>query len=113
MATTTAALYRPIKSYEDPFPIPAPYVTVNVGTFDVAFGSFTGLTTTTPDKTLTTDTSESDTRWWVPTQVSICSNPSGTALTVTFTGTTSESIDALLVNGASGAINNMFWFLIP
>jgi hypothetical protein len=113
MATTTAALYRPIKSYEDPFPIPAPYVTVNVGTFDVAFGSFTGLTTTTPDKTLTTDTSEWDTRWWVPTQVSNCSNPSGTAPAVTFTGTTSVSIDALLVNGASGAINNMFWFLIP
>lgn len=44
-ATDTDTLYNLIKSYEDQFPIPAPYVTVNVGTLNAASGTFTGLTT--------------------------------------------------------------------
>jgi hypothetical protein len=53
MATAPAApvtavdLYNLIKSYEDQFPLPAPYVTVNVGTFDVTTGTFSGLTSRT------------------------------------------------------------------
>jgi hypothetical protein len=39
-------LYAAIKAWEGTFPLPAPYVTVDVGTFDVAAGTFTGLVTT-------------------------------------------------------------------
>jgi hypothetical protein len=46
MATVTAdSLYQLIKQFESTFPIPAPYVTVNVGTFDAATGTFQGLMT--------------------------------------------------------------------
>jgi hypothetical protein len=44
---TPADLYNLIKSYEDQFPLPAPFVTVNVGTFDGATGTFSGLTSRT------------------------------------------------------------------
>ena len=46
MSTPAAALYNLIKSNESKFPIPAPYFTVNVGTFNAAAGTFSGLTTT-------------------------------------------------------------------
>jgi hypothetical protein len=39
-------LYAAIKQWEGTFPLPAPYVTVDVGTFDAAAGTFTGLKTT-------------------------------------------------------------------
>lgn len=42
---TPAQLYQLIKEYEAEIPVPAPFVTVNVGTFDAAAGTFTGLTT--------------------------------------------------------------------
>lgn len=42
---TPAQLYQLIKEYEAEIPIPAPFVTVEVGTFDAAAGTFTGLTT--------------------------------------------------------------------
>jgi hypothetical protein len=42
---TPEALYQLIKEYEAEIPIPAPFVTVQVGTFDAAAGTFTGLTT--------------------------------------------------------------------
>lgn len=46
MTVTPDSVYQLIKSYESQFPIPAPYVTTNVGTFDAAAGTFSGLTTT-------------------------------------------------------------------
>ena len=42
---TPEQLYQLIKEYEAEIPIPAPFVTVQVGTFDAAAGTFTGLTT--------------------------------------------------------------------
>src|SRR5207253_9986883 len=46
MATVTADdLYSLVKKWESTFPLPAPYVTVDVGTFDAAAGTFRGLTT--------------------------------------------------------------------
>jgi hypothetical protein len=42
---TPAQLYQLIKEYEAEIPIPASFVTVQVGTFDAATGTFTGLTT--------------------------------------------------------------------
>ena len=42
---TPEQLYQLIKEYEAEIPIPAPFVTVDVGTFDAAAGTFTGLTT--------------------------------------------------------------------
>jgi hypothetical protein len=42
---TPEQLYQLIKEYEAEIPIPAPYVTIQVGTFDAATGTFTGLTT--------------------------------------------------------------------
>ena len=42
---TPEQLYQLIKEYEAEIPIPAPFVTVDVGTFDAATGTFTGLTT--------------------------------------------------------------------
>jgi hypothetical protein len=44
-ALTSEQLYQLIKEYEAEIPIPAPFVTVDVGTFDAAAGTFTGLTT--------------------------------------------------------------------
>jgi hypothetical protein len=47
MAGLTAdQLYALIKQYEGVLPIPVPYVTINVGTFDAVAGTWTGLTTT-------------------------------------------------------------------
>lgn len=43
---TPDSVYQLIKSYEAQFPIPAPYYTVDVGTFDTGAGTFKGLTTT-------------------------------------------------------------------
>jgi len=43
---TPDQLYAAIKQWEGTFPLPAPYVTVDVGTFDAAAGTFTGLKTT-------------------------------------------------------------------
>jgi hypothetical protein len=50
MSTPTAGLspsqlYQLIKEYEAEIPIPAPFVTVEVGTFDAAAGGFSGLRT--------------------------------------------------------------------
>ena len=45
-AVTADSLYQLIKQFESTFPLPAPYVTVDVGTFDAAAGTFQGLTTT-------------------------------------------------------------------
>ena len=42
---TPEQLYQLIKEYEAEIPIPAPFVTIQVGTFDAATGTFTGLTT--------------------------------------------------------------------
>jgi hypothetical protein len=42
---TPGQLYELIKQYEAEIPVPAPFVTVNVGTFDAATGTFTGLKT--------------------------------------------------------------------
>ena len=42
---TPDQLYAAIKGWEGTFPLPAPYVTVDVGTFDAAEGTFTGLKT--------------------------------------------------------------------
>jgi hypothetical protein len=47
MSSPADVIYNLIKTNETHFPIPAPYVTVNVGTFDATAGTFTGLTTTT------------------------------------------------------------------
>jgi hypothetical protein len=44
-ALTPAQLFQQIKVYEDQIPIPAPFVTVDVGTFDGATGKFAGMTT--------------------------------------------------------------------
>src|SRR5208282_2020627 len=44
-ALTPEQLYQLIKEYEAEIPIPAPFVTIDVGTFDAATGKFTGLTT--------------------------------------------------------------------
>jgi hypothetical protein len=46
MSVAGDQLYQLIKTDESQFPIPAPYVTVNVGTFNAASGTFSGLTTT-------------------------------------------------------------------
>lgn len=43
---TPEQLYAAIKQWEGTFPLPAPYVTVEVGTFDAAAGTFAGLHTT-------------------------------------------------------------------
>jgi hypothetical protein len=43
---TPDQLYAAIKEWEGTFPLPAPYVTVDVGTFDAAAGTFMGLKTT-------------------------------------------------------------------
>lgn len=43
---TPDQLYAAIKQWEGTFPLPAPYVTVDVGTFHSPAGTFTGLTTT-------------------------------------------------------------------
>src|SRR5262245_34912482 len=51
-AVTADQLYQMIKEWESTFPLPAPYVTVDVGTFDAATGAFQGLKTnveTDPD----------------------------------------------------------------
>jgi hypothetical protein len=45
MATPADVIYQLIKSNESKFPLPAPYVTLNVGTFNAASGTFSGLTT--------------------------------------------------------------------
>src|SRR5215469_14152844 len=45
MALTADDVYQLIKSHEGQFPVPAPFVTINVGTFDAAAGTFQGLTT--------------------------------------------------------------------
>jgi hypothetical protein len=45
MALTSNQLYELIKQYEGIVPVPAPYVTVNVGTFDAVTGAWSGLTT--------------------------------------------------------------------
>lgn len=45
-AVTADSLYQLIKQFESTFSIPAPYVTVDVGTFDAVAGTFQGLTTT-------------------------------------------------------------------
>lgn len=42
---TPAQLFQLIKEFEAEIPIPAPFVTIDVGTFDVTTGKFTGLTT--------------------------------------------------------------------
>jgi hypothetical protein len=42
---TPDSLYASIKQWESTFPLPAPYVTVDVGTLDAATGTFTGLST--------------------------------------------------------------------
>ena len=42
---TPEQLYQLIKEVEAEIPVPAPFVTVEVGTFDAAAGKFTGLTT--------------------------------------------------------------------
>jgi hypothetical protein len=42
---TPGQLYQLMKEVEAEIPVPAPYVTVQVGTFDAATGTFTGLTT--------------------------------------------------------------------
>jgi hypothetical protein len=42
---TSDQLYKLIKQYEGIIPVPAPFVTVNVGTFDAVAGTWTGLTT--------------------------------------------------------------------
>ena len=47
---TADQLYQQIKQYEAIFPIPAPFVTLNVGTFDASAGTWKGLT-----KRVTTD----------------------------------------------------------
>src|SRR5689334_15307061 len=44
---TPDSLYASVKQWESTFPLPAPYVTVDVGTLDVATGAFTGLSTET------------------------------------------------------------------
>lgn len=44
-AVTADDIYHLIKQWESTFPLPAPYVTVDVGTFDAAAGTFQGLTT--------------------------------------------------------------------
>jgi len=44
-AVTADQLYQMIKEWEGTFPLPAPYVTVDVGTFDAATGAFQGLKT--------------------------------------------------------------------
>jgi hypothetical protein len=46
MALTADQVYDLIKQDEAQFAVPAPYVTIDVGTLDVATGSFTGLRTT-------------------------------------------------------------------
>jgi hypothetical protein len=46
MAVTADSVYQFIKSYEGQFRVPAPYVTIDVGSFDAAIGTFSGLTTT-------------------------------------------------------------------
>jgi hypothetical protein len=46
MTVTADSVYQLIKSYEGQFPVPAPHVTIDVGTFDAATGAFNGLTTT-------------------------------------------------------------------
>jgi len=46
MSITADSLYQLIKQFENKFPLPAPYVTVDVGTLDAATGAFHGLTTT-------------------------------------------------------------------
>jgi hypothetical protein len=43
--TTADDLYAAIKEWESTFPLPAPYVTVDVGTLDAATGAFAGLST--------------------------------------------------------------------
>ena len=45
MSTAADTIYQLIKSNETHFPIPAPYVTINVGTFNASSGVFSGLTT--------------------------------------------------------------------
>ena len=45
MAVSADTIYQLIKSYEGQFPVPAPFVTINVGTFDASTGAFNGLTT--------------------------------------------------------------------
>jgi hypothetical protein len=45
MTVTPQDIYQLIKSYEEQFTPPAPYVTINVGTLDVDSGAFNGLTT--------------------------------------------------------------------
>jgi hypothetical protein len=46
MALTADQVYALIKQEEAQFAVPAPYVTIDVGTLDAATGSFTGLRTT-------------------------------------------------------------------
>ena len=45
VSLTAQDVYAEIKKFESTFPLPAPYVTVNVGTFDAAAGTFQGLKT--------------------------------------------------------------------
>lgn len=42
---TADSVYELIKSFEGEFPITAPYISIDVGTFDPATGTFTGLST--------------------------------------------------------------------
>lgn len=44
LALTGDQLYELIKQYEEAMPTPAPYVTINVGTFDFRARTWTGLT---------------------------------------------------------------------
>jgi hypothetical protein len=46
MGLTADDVYQAIKNLESTFPLPAPYFTVDVGTFDATSGTFVGLTTT-------------------------------------------------------------------
>ena len=46
MALTADQVYDLIKHDEAQFAVPAPYFIINVGTLDVATGTFTGLRTT-------------------------------------------------------------------
>jgi hypothetical protein len=45
MSLTADEVYDLIKLFEAQFPVPAPYVTIDVGTFDAMSGTFSGLTT--------------------------------------------------------------------
>lgn len=45
MSSPADAIYNLFQSSESQFPIPAPYYTLSVGTFDAAAGTFKGLTT--------------------------------------------------------------------